>query len=121
DLANAERHRARVQLREVAVEEVLDDRLLTRGEDVLRNLAAGFERLARERHLAARAGELELQLPLVGEHDEPALRAGDVDGRIEHEREYVFEDAPGSERAQALEQRRHLAQLGRRGDRALFL
>ena len=56
----------------------------------------------------------------VRHHDEAALGAGDLDRRIEHHRQHVVEDAAGPERAQPLEQRRHLAQLRRRGDGALF-
>ena len=60
-VADAERDRAGVQLREVAVEQILDDRLLAGGEDLLGNLAARLERAAGQRHLAARARQLELE------------------------------------------------------------
>ena len=66
-----------------------------------------------------RARQLELELFLaVGEHDEAALGAGDVDRRVEHEREHFVEHASRPERAQPFEQRRHLPQLGRRRNRA---
>ena len=62
-----------------------------------------------------------LELELVGrrrQHDEAALGAADLDGRIEHERQHVVEHAAGAERAEALEERRNLTQVadgGRRG------
>ena len=62
-VADAERHGAGVQLRQIAVEQILDDRLLAGGEHGFGNLAARLERAARQRDLAARARELELELP----------------------------------------------------------
>ena len=62
-VADAERDRARVQRREVAVEQILDDRLPARREHRFGNLAAGLERAARQRDLAARARQLELEPP----------------------------------------------------------
>jgi hypothetical protein len=56
----------------------------------------------------------------VGEHDEAALGAGHLDGRIEHEREVVVEHTARAERAKSVEQRRHLPQLGGGVDRALL-
>ena len=110
-----------VQLREVAVEQILDDRLLAGREHRLGNLPAGLERPAGQRDLAARARQLELEhLLAVRQHDEAALGAGDLDRRIEHQRQHFVEHAARPERAQPLEQRRHLAQLGRGGDRALL-
>ena len=73
-----------------------------------------------QRHAARAAGDLELQLVVgVGEHDEPALRAGDLDGRVHHEREHFVEHAARAERAQAFEQRRHLAEVADGGRRVL--
>ena len=113
DVADAERDGSRVQARQIAVEQILDDRLLAGGEHLLGNLAARLERAARQRYLAARAGHLELELPLVvRQHDEAALRPGHFDRGIEHEREHLVEDAARAERAQPLEQRCHLAQFG---------
>ena len=60
-VADAERDGAGVQLREVAVEQVLDDGLLAGREHGLGNLAAGLEGAARQRDLAARARQLELE------------------------------------------------------------
>ena len=45
------------------------------------------------------------------QHDEAALGAGDVDRRVEHERQHLVEHAARAERAQAFEQRRELAQI----------
>ena len=61
-VADAERHGAGVQLRQIAVEQILDDRLLAGGEHRLGNLAAGLERAPRQRDLAARPRQLELEL-----------------------------------------------------------
>ena len=57
----------------------------------------------------------------VGQHDEAALGAGDLDRRIEHQRQHVVEHAAAAERAQAVEQRRDLAQVADRGGRRLVL
>ena len=54
----------------------------------------------------------------VGEHDEAALGAGHLDGRVEHHRQHFVEHAARAERAQPFEQRRHLPQLARRRHRA---
>ena len=45
------------------------------------------------------------------QHDEAALGAGDVDRRVEHQRQHFIEHAARAERAQAFEQRRELAQV----------
>ena len=47
----------------------------------------------------------------AGQHDERALGAGDLDRRVEHERQHFLQDAARSQRAEALEQRRDLAQV----------
>src|SRR5207302_3762448 len=118
-VADAERDGAGVLRGEIAVEEIFDDRLLPRREHRLGNLAARLERPSRQRYLAARARQLELELLLaVGEHAEAALGAGDVDRRVEHGRGTFAEHASRPERAQPFEQRRHLSQLGRRRNRA---
>jgi len=54
-LPDAERDGARVELREVAVEQILDDLLLAGREHLFRNLAARVERPARQRDVPARA------------------------------------------------------------------
>ena len=59
------------------------------------------------------AGDLELELPFrVGEHHEPALGLGDVERRIHHQRQHLVEHAARAERAQAVEDRGHLPQVG---------
>ena len=121
DVADAEGDSAGMQLREIAVEQVLDNGLLPGGEDGFRDLAAGLERPARQRDLAARPGELELELLLaVRHHDEAALGAGHLDGRVEHHRQHLVEHPARAEGAQVFEQRRHLPQLARRRHRALL-
>jgi hypothetical protein len=81
----------------------------------------GVEGPSGERDLAARARQLELEDFLAARHhDEATLGAGDLDRRIEHHREHFIEHAARPERAQVLEQRRQLAQLGRGGDRAFL-
>ena len=51
------------------------------------------------------------------EHDEAALGAAHLDRRIQHQREHVVEHPAGSERAQALEQRRDLPKVADGGRR----
>ena len=68
------------------------------------------------RPLAAR--DLELELPIrIGEHHESALGLGDLERRIHHQRQHLVQDPARSERAQAVEDRGHLTQVGdvRRG------
>ncbi len=121
-VANADRDGAGVLLREIAVEQVLDDGFPAGREDGLGNLPAGREGLARQRQMSARSGELEFELAgAVGEHDESALGAGDVDRRIQHQRQHVVEHATRAERAQPLEQAGHVPDLADRGDRASLL
>ena len=107
DVADAERHRAHVDVGQLAVEEVGDQPRVARLEDLFRNLAAGLEGAALQLLLAAAAAHLELEGAVVaGEHDEAALGAADVDGRVEHQRQHVVEHAAGAERPQPLEQAR---------------
>ena len=56
----------------------------------------------------------------VRQHDEAALGAGHLDRRVEHHRQHLVEDPARPERAQVLEQGRHLPQLARRRHRALL-
>ena len=95
----------------------------SRGSPV-RNTSSGILRLvakraARQRGAAAAPRHLELELAGGGrQHDEPALGAADVDGRIQDQRQHVVEHAPGPEGAQPFEEGGNLAQVadgGRRG------
>ena len=106
-VADAERHRARVQRREVAVEQVLDDRLLAGREDLLGNLAARLERPARQRDLAARPRQLELERAAPASASMMKPRSAPVTSmrRVEHERQHLVEHAARPERAQPFEQR----------------
>ena len=122
DVADAERHRAHVDVGQLAVEQVGEDLRLARAEHFFGDLAAGREAGARQRLLPAAARELELEVVLeVGEHDEPALGAGDLDRRIQHQREHVVQHAAAAQRAQAVEERRDLAQVADGGRRRLVL
>ena len=97
-----------------ALHQVFDNPLRAGREHALGNLAARLERAARQRDAPLRATQLELQDAfVVGEHDEAALGAGDVNRRVEHEREHLVEHPSGPERAQPFEQARHVAQLAR--------
>ena len=61
-----------------------------------------------------------LELELAGrrrQHDEAALGAAHLDGRIQHEREHVVQYAAGAEGAQPLEQDGNLPQVADRGRR----
>ena len=81
-------------------------RLVAGLEHFARDLAAGRERRARQRQAAAAARVLELELALdVGHHDEAAFRLGDVERRVDHERQHLIEHAARSQRAQAVEDR----------------
>jgi hypothetical protein len=77
-----------------AVEQVGDDLGLARAEHLFGNLAAGREGAVGQRLLVARARQLEFERA-VGrrQHDERALRAGDLDRGIEHEREHFLQHA----------------------------
>ena len=90
-MADPERDGAGVQLREIAVQQIFHDRLLTRREYLLWDLLARLERAARERHFPACACQLELQPAAVRQHDEAALGTGDFDRRVEHERQNFVE------------------------------
>ena len=61
-VADAERHGAHVGVGEVAVEQVGHDLFLAGREDLFRNLSAGLEALAGERHASLAAGDLELEV-----------------------------------------------------------
>ena len=116
DVANAELHRAEVHVGEIAVEQVGDDLQLAGREHFFRNLAAGLESGAGQRDAALGARQLHFEVGarcagVRRQHDEAALGAGDVDRRVEHEREDLVEHAAGAQRAQALEQRRELPQI----------
>ena len=114
-VADAERHRAPVVLGQVVVEQVGHDLQLAGREHLFGDLAAGVEAVARQGDAAARPRQLQLELPVVaGQHDEAALGAGDVDGRVEHQRQHLVEHAARAERAQPFEQRRHLADVADR-------
>jgi hypothetical protein len=115
---DAERDCPGVQLREIAVEQVFDNRLLPRGEHLLGNFPARLERPPRQRDLATRPRQLELQLTAMREHDEAAFGAGNLDRRIEHERQHFIQHTPRAERAQPFEQQRHLAELAGGRNRA---
>ncbi len=109
DMTDAERDGAHVHVREPAVEQIRDDLRLADAKDLLGNLAARRERAVGERLLVLAAGELEFETGLGRQHDERALGAGDFNRRVEDEREHFLEHAAGSERPEALEQRRNLA------------
>ena len=105
-MPDAERESSLVHPCQIAVAQVGHDRLLAAVEDLLRDLAAGVETRARERYLAPHPGQLELELTVgAGEHDESAFGIGDVDRRIQHQREHLVEHARAAERLQRLEQR----------------
>ena len=111
-MADPQRHRAGVHRRQAFFEQVRHHEELSGCEDLLRNLSARLEPGGRQRHVPDRPRQLQLQrAALVGEHDEAALRAGGVDGRVEHEREHFIEDAVAAHLAEALEQRGDLPEI----------
>ena len=117
-VADTQRHGAHVHVGQVAVEQVGDDLLLPRREHLFGNLAAGLELLARQGQASAAAGDLELQLAAgVGQHDEAALGAGDLERRVHHQGQHLVEHAPRAQGAKPFEQRRDLAQVAHRGGR----
>ena len=61
--------------------------------------------------------------PLAGrrQHDEPTLGAADLDGRVQHQRQHVVEDAARAEGAQPLEQDGNLPQIADRRGRGALL
>ncbi len=121
-MADAERHGPHVDVGEVAIEEVGHDLLLAGLEDLFGNLAAGLEALARQRHAAAAPGDFELELVLVlgaRQHDEAALRTGDLERRVHDERQDLVEHAAGAERAQPFEKGGDLPQVAHRRRRVL--
>ena len=68
-----------------------------------------------QRDAPAPAPHLELERAVgAGQHDEPALGPGHLDGRVDHHRQHFVEHAARAQGPQALEQRRDLAQVARR-------
>jgi hypothetical protein len=64
------------------------------------------------------ARRLELELALgVGHHDEAALGLGDVERRVDHERQHLVEHAARPEGAQPVEDGGHLRQVAGVGGR----
>jgi hypothetical protein len=96
---------------------VRDNLELAGREHFLGNLAAGLEAGAGQGDAALGAGQLHVEVLAVAlavarrEHDEAALGAGDVDRRVEHERQDLIEDAARAEGTQGFEQRRELAEI----------
>src|SRR5204862_7923731 len=122
DVADAQRDGAHVHVGQVAVEEIRDDLRFAGAEHFLGNLAAGGEGGAGQRLLATAARQLELEVVAgKGEHDEAGRGAGDLDCRVQHQRQYVVEHAPAAERAQPVEEGRDLPQVADRGGGRLVL
>src|SRR5688572_6756973 len=97
---------------EIAVEQVGDEPRLAGAEDFFGNLAARVEARVAQRVAVASTRELEVELPaMLAEHDEAAIGARNLDGRIENERKHLIEDAPGAQRTQPFEQRRDLTEI----------
>ena len=110
-VSDAERDRAHVSVRQMAVEQVAHDPRLAGCEHAFGDLVARVEGLPWQRHLAPGTRQREVECAVrVGQHDERALGAGDLDRRVQDEREHFVEHVPRSERAKAFEQRRHLPQ-----------
>ena len=106
-MADSQRNRAEVLAGKIAVAQVRDNALAPGREHFLRNLLTGRERSSRQCHLAACARDFELELAFrVGEHDEAALGAGGIDGRIHHEHEHFLEHPRRAQPAEAIEERR---------------
>jgi hypothetical protein len=102
---------------EVAFHQVADNAAFAGLVHLAWNLRAGGERRARQCNAALPARRLELQLAVgTRQHDEAALGFRDVERGVEHQREDLFEHPPRSERAQAVENRRHLPEVGIRSD-----
>ena len=111
-VADAERDGALVLVGEVAVEQIGLDARPARAEDLLRYLAAGLERVPRQRGLVARAAQLELEPVVVArQHDETAFGPADGDSGVEDHRQHVVEHLAGAQRPQPLQQHRDLVQL----------
>ena len=112
-VADADGDRAVVLAGQIAFHQVADDAALAGPEDLARNLGAGGERCAGQRRASPPARDLELELPFgIGEHHEPALGLRDLERRIHHQRQHLVQHAARSERAQAVENRGHLTQVG---------
>ena len=89
----------------------------TRGSPVAKtssgNLRLVSKVVARQRDLVAAARQLELERAAgVGQHDEPALGAAQLDGRIDDQREHLVQHAARSERPQPIEKHGHLVEVG---------
>ena len=111
-VANADRNRAAVRVREAVVHQVRDDAAAPGLKHLARDLAARGKRRPRQRAAAAVPADVELQLAARRrEHDEPALGGGDLQRRVEHERQHLFDHAPGPYGAQAVENGRHLLEI----------
>ena len=91
-------------------------------EHLLRDLAAGFEPVPGQRGPAAPAAQLELQVTLWREeHEEPAVRVGDRNRGIDHQRQDMIQHLGRAERSQAVEQRRQLPEVAHRRSRRLLV
>ena len=107
DVANTEGDGTQMLHRDVAVHQIGDNSLAAGREDFLRNLLARREGLARQRFLAARPRDLELEIPFrARKHDEPAFGACRFNRRVHDEHQHFVEHARRPEAAQPIEQRR---------------
>ena len=116
-MPDPEGERRHVFTGEIPIPQIREHLGMAASEHVEGDLLAHFERASRNRASPAHAPDLELQLArVVGEHDEPALGVGDVDGRIHHERQHFIKNLRGAEGAKAVEKRGDLAEVddGRR-------
>ena len=84
-----------------AVEQVGDDLRLAEPEHFLRNLAADRERAVGQRLLGLPRASLNSSCAVrAGQHDERALGAGNLDGRVEHQGQHFLQHAAGPEGAE---------------------
>ena len=124
DAADAERDSAvaLVRVGQRVVEEIGDQAWLAALEHLLRDLAAGFEPGPGQRGPVAPAAQLELQVALWREeHDKPAVRIGDRNRGIDHQRQDMVQHLGRPECTQAVEQRRQLPEVAHRRGRGLVL
>jgi len=112
-VTDADGDRAVVRRGQIAVHQIRDDAALSGQEYLTRDLRAGRERGAGQVDpgTAARRSELELARR-VGQHDESAFRLRHLQRRVDHQRQHLLEHPSRSERAQAVEDRRHLLEIG---------
>ena len=111
---------ALVRVGQRVVEEIGDQAWLAAREHLLRDLAAGFEPVPGQRGPVAPAAQLELQVALWREkHEEPAIRVGDRNRGIDHQRQDMVQHLGRAERSEAFEQRRHLPEVAHRRGRLL--